>query len=178
MSRIGKQPIAIPQGTQVSLNDCTLVVKGPKGELSRDFKTEQVAIKIDSDTITLTPVKSDIQTNALWGTYAAHISNMITGVNKMFEKKLVIEGIGFKAEVKGPELVMSLGFSIPVKMEIPKGITVVVEKGNMTISGLDIERVGEFAAKVRAKKKPEPYKGKGIRYHDEVIRRKQGKKTT
>jgi len=111
------------------------------------------------------------------GTYAAHLKNMIRGVVAPFEKKLIIEGIGFKAEVKGGELVLALGFTHPVKIKIPDGLKVSSEKGAISVSGSDKEAVGQFAAAVRALKKPEPYKGKGIRYDGEVIRRKQGKKT-
>jgi large subunit ribosomal protein L6 len=124
--------------------------------------------------VTLKP-KND-NSKALWGTYASHIVNMIAGVNKPYEKKLIIEGIGYKADVKGAELVMGLGFSHLVKITIPADLKVVSEKGVVTVSGIDKEKVGQFVANIRAQKKPEPYKGKGIRYSDEVIRRKQGKK--
>lgn len=177
MSRIGKKPITIPKDTTVTIQDGLLSVKGPQGELSRQFNST-IEIEVSGETITLKPKKQDLQTLTLWGTYASHIWNMVEGVNKPFEKKLVIEGIGFRAEVKGTKLVMLLGFSHPVEMEIPAGLKVKVEKENMTITGIDKESVGQFAAQVREVKKPEPYKGKGIHYHDERVRRKQGKRAT
>ncbi len=174
MSRIGKRIIAIPEKTEAKMTGEVFAVKGPLGELSRVFRSI-VEIKIADKNITLAPKKEGEE--ALWGTYAAHISNMVKGVNELFKKKLIIEGIGFKAEVKGEELVLNLGFSHQVKVKIPKGLKVASEKGALNISGIDKEMVGQFAAKIRALKKPEPYKGKGIRYEKEVIRRKQGKKT-
>ena len=176
MSRVGKQNIIIPDKTELTLKDGTLSVKGPKGELTRHFKTS-VAITIADKAVTLAPARNDLATKALWGTYASHISNMIEGVNTPFVKKLIIEGIGFKADVQGKKLNMALGFSHPVNLDIPEGLTVTHEKGTLTISGIDKEEVGQFAAEIRAFKKPEPYKGKGIRYENEVVRRKQGKKS-
>src|SRR3989344_1583116 len=175
MSRLAKKPILIPQGTQVSVSGRTVTVKGPKGELTRDFRPS-IALEVASDSITLTPKGSALETRALWGTYAAHLKNMIKGVNTPYEKKLVIEGIGFKAEVKGIEMVLNLGFLHPVKVAIPSGLAVKSEKGVVTITGINKESVGSFAAEIRSLKKPEPYKGKGIRYEGEVIKRKQGKK--
>jgi large subunit ribosomal protein L6 len=177
MSRVGKQIIEIPEKTEVSLVDGLFTVKGPKAELKRLFKTV-ISIKIDGNKITLNPEKKDIATTALWGTYASHISNMIEGVTKGFTKKLILEGIGFKAEVVGTSLNMALGFSHPVKVELPAGVTVAIEKGVLTIAGADKEAVCQFAAQIRALKKPEPYKGKGFRYEGEVIKRKQGKKAS
>lgn len=176
MSRIGKQVIQIPANTQVSYTDGLFTVKGPKGELKKEFKPT-VAIKIENNQITLEPVKKDLETNALWGTYAAHVANMVQGVNTPYVKKLILEGIGYKADVSGTSLNMALGFSHPVKLEIPAGLTVTSEKGVITITGADKEVVGQFAAIVRGHKEPEPYKGKGFRYEGEVIKRKQGKKT-
>ena len=176
MSRVGKQNIIIPDKTTLSLVDGNLSVKGPKGELSRHFKNS-VDIKIADKAVTLAPARNDLATQALWGTYASHISNMIEGVNKPFVKKLIIEGIGFKAEVKGKDLHLALGFSHPVVVAIPEGLAVVHEKGTLTITGIDKDLVGQFSAEIRSLKKPEPYKGKGIRYDNEVIRRKQGKKS-
>ena len=176
MSRIGKKPIEIPQGTTVVLDNGDLTVKGPLGELKRNFKSN-VEIKIEDNVVTLNPAKKDIFSRVLWGTYASIISNMINGVNKAFEKKLVVEGVGFKSELKGEKLVMSLGFSHLVEFDIPKELKVTVEKDTITISGIDKELVGKFTAKIRETKKPEPYKGKGIRYIDEKVRRKQGKRS-
>ncbi|MEK7575283.1 MAG: 50S ribosomal protein L6 [Patescibacteria group bacterium] len=176
MSRLGKKPIAIPTGVTVTVSGSTVSVKGPQGSIAREFKPV-IAFAVVENTLVLTPQRKDHGTLALWGTYASHAANMIKGVSALFQKKLIIEGIGFKAEVKGDEMVMNLGFSHQIKVKIPKGLTVKAEKGVVTISGIDTELVGRFAAAVRDLKKPEPYKGKGIRYDDEVIRRKQGKKT-
>jgi len=176
MSRIAKQPIEIPAGTQVTLADGVITVKGAKGTLSRALRGE-VSAQIDGNTIVLTPKNEEIFSRALWGTYASHTKNMISGVNTLYTKKLILEGVGFKSEVKGSELHLALGFSHPVVVAIPEGLTVTAEKNNITVSGINKELVGQFTAKVRALKKPEPYKGKGFRYDTEVIRRKAGKKT-
>ncbi len=177
MSRVGKQHILIPENTQVTLTDKVLVVKGPKGELTREFDTKQIEIKIENNEITFIPKKEDVSTRALWGTYASHVKNMVEGTNNGFTKKLILEGVGFKSEVSGKNLNLALGFSHPVVVPIPEGLTVTAEKNNITVVGIDKELVGQFTAQVRTLKKPEPYKGKGFRYHDEVIRRKQGKKS-
>ena len=176
MSRLGKKPIIIPEKTEVKFAAGVLSVKGPLGELTRKIRPE-IRVKIDAGKVELTPHGNSSEVSALWGTYASHIKNMVMGVNQAFVKKLIIEGIGYKAEVKGEGMTLNLGFSHPVNIKIPKGLKVVSEKGSITISGFDKELVGQFAAAVRALKKPEPYKGKGIRYDGEVIRRKQGKKT-
>lgn len=176
MSRIGKQIINIPEKTEVANLGGKVVVKGPLGEISRIFK-DDIVISIVDKTVSLSPKGKDIPTNALWGTYAAHLKNMIAGVNKLFVKKLIIEGVGYKAEISGQELVLSLGFSHKIKVPIPKELKVTVEKNAMTISGIDKDLVGQFSAKIRDYKKPEPYKGKGIMYEKETIRRKQGKKS-
>lgn len=176
MSRIGKQTIIVPTGTEIKLSGTTFSAKGPKGTLTRDFPGD-VTIKIEGNEITFSPNKSDDRTvNALWGTYAAHVKNMVVGVNEGFTKKLILEGVGFKSEVAGQFLNLALGFSHPVKVSIPEGLTITAEKNVITVTGTDKEMVGQFTASVRAMKKPEPYKGKGFRYSDEVIRRKQGKK--
>ena len=176
MSRIGKQTVIIPAGTEVKLSGVTFSVKGPKGALTRDFPGD-VTLHINGNEITFTPNKvGDRTVNALWGTYASHVKNMIIGVNEGYTKKLILEGVGFKSEVAGDILNLALGFSHPVKIKIPVGLTVTAEKNNISVTGIDKELVGSFTASVRANKKPEPYKGKGFRYSDEVIRRKQGKK--
>jgi large subunit ribosomal protein L6 len=176
MSRIGKQTVIVPVGTEVKLTGVTFSVKGPKGSLTRDFPGD-VTLHVNGNEITFTPNKQgDRKVNALWGTYASHVKNMIIGVNDGYSKKLILEGVGFKSEVSGQSLNLALGFSHPVKVAIPTGLTVTAEKNNITVSGIDKELVGSFTASVRAMKKPEPYKGKGFRYTDEVIRRKQGKK--
>lgn len=175
MSRVGKQTIEIPAKTEVKLAGDVLTVTGPKGELTRQFKSV-VSINIDGNQITLTPNKKDLSTTALWGTYASHVKNMIKGVNEGYTIKLVLEGIGYKADVQGTTLNMALGFSHPVKIEIPAGVTVTSEKGVLAFSSINKETVSQFAASIRSMKKPEPYKGKGFRYEDERIKRKQGKK--
>ncbi len=176
MSRIGKQELVIPAGTEVKLVDGVVSVKGPKGELSRSLLNE-VIVTIADGKVTFKPSNVTGFAYALWGTYASHVKNMIAGVNTPYVKKLILEGVGFKSEVKGNNLDLALGFSHPVSIPVPEGLTVTAEKNNITVTGIDKEKVGQFTAMVRALKKPEPYKGKGFRYHDEVIRRKQGKKS-
>ncbi|MDQ5971300.1 MAG: large subunit ribosomal protein [Patescibacteria group bacterium] len=176
MSRIGKQTILITAGVEAKLSDKTFTVKGPKGTLTREFPGN-VTIAITGNEITFVPKNADDKKNrALWGTYASHVKNMVNGVSTGYSKKLILEGVGFKSEVAGTVLKLALGFSHPVNVEIPTGLEVKAEKNNITVSGIDKEMVGQFAASVRALKKPEPYKGKGFHYDDEVVRRKQGKK--
>ena len=177
MSRIGKQEITIPKGITVTHSGGVFTVKGPKGSLNKIFRDE-VSIAILGDKINLNVTRNDKFSKSLWGTYASHIKNMIQGVQAPYQKKLILEGVGFKSEVKGKSFNFALGFSHPVVVPIPEGITATAEKNIITISGIDKELVGSFTAAIRALKKPEPYKGKGMRYEDEVIRRKQGKKTT
>lgn len=176
MSRIGRQIINIPDKVKVSMTDGTFSVFGPLGTLTKQFRDE-VTINITDNEITFSPKNQTILAQALWGTYASHVKNMILGVTEGFTKKLIIEGVGFKANLKGEELELDLGFSHPVIVKIPNDLKVTVEKNLVTINGFDKELVGEFSAKIRAYKKTEPYKGKGIRYDNEVVRRKQGKKT-
>jgi large subunit ribosomal protein L6 len=180
MSRIGKQEILIPAGVKVTLSTSSLgnvfTVTGPKGALSKTFR-DDVVIAISEKTINLSIKRNDKFSQSLWGTYASHLKNMIKGVETPYQKKLILEGVGFKSEVKGKEIHFALGFSHPVVVKIPEGITATAEKNNITITGIDKELVGSFTAAIRALKKPEPYKGKGMRYEGEVIRRKQGKKT-
>ncbi len=176
MSRIGKQKIQIPKGVEVTKNGDLLKVVGSKGTLTKTFR-DDISIEIAGDVVTLDIKRNDKFSKSLWGTYASHIKNMIQGVETPYQKKLILEGVGFKSEVKGKEFHFALGFSHPVVVSIPEGITATAEKNNISITGIDKELVGSFAASIRALKKPEPYKGKGMRYDDEVIRRKQGKKT-
>jgi len=176
MSRIGKQELQIPEKTTVTLMNGSITVTGPLGTLSKNVR-DDVLIKISDGKVTFEPKADSILVRALWGTYASHVKNMILGVNTPFQKKLILEGVGFKADVKGTDLVLALGFSHPVIVKIPEGLNVTTEKGLVTVSGINKELVGEFTASTRALKKPEPYKGKGFRYDNEVIRRKQGKKT-
>ena len=176
MSRIGKQEIHIPTGVKVTQNGTILTVTGPKGALSKTFR-DDIVITMSDKIITLATKRNDKFSKSLWGTYASHIKNMIQGVETPYQKKLILEGVGFKSEVKGKEFNFALGFSHPVIVKIPDGITATADKNIITISGIDKELVGSFTAGIRALKKPEPYKGKGMRYDTEVIRRKQGKKT-
>lgn len=175
MSRLGKKSIIIPSGTEVAVLDDVITVKGKGGTLYKPLHPS-VAITVANGAISIAPAVSTRLARALWGTYAAHVHNMLAGVNQPFTKKLEVQGIGYKVELSGRSLVLSVGFSHPVKMEIPEGVSATVEKNIITISGADREAVGQFAAVVRAVKKPEPYKGKGIRYEGEVVRRKEGKK--
>ncbi len=176
MSRIGKQSIVIPEKTEVKVSESEIFVKGPQGELSRMFRGADVEINVKDKEVFVTPKRSTKISRSLWGTYASHIRNMISGVNEPFIKKLVVEGVGYRVEVSGVNIVLSVGYSHQVMIPISESLTVSVEKNEITITGSDKEEVGEFAAKVRAVRKPEPYKGKGIRYIDEVVRRKQGKR--
>jgi large subunit ribosomal protein L6 len=174
MSRLGKQPVNIPSGVTIKSDEGVVTVAGPKGTLTREVKKD-VIITIEGDTVTLTPGKT-VAAKALWGTYASHIRNMVEGVTTGFTKILEIEGVGYRAEVKGNQLVLNVGFSHPVPLTIPEGITATTEKGVVTLVGADKDALGQFAANVRKVRKPEPYKGKGIRYRGEFIIRKQGKK--
>lgn len=174
MSRLGKIPVIIPSGVTVTFENGLLTVKGAKATLSREIKND-VEIKIEGNTVTLVPGKT-VVAKALWGTYAAHLRNMVKGVTEGFTRILEIEGVGYRAEVKGNELVLSVGFSHTVPLEIPAGITAEVVKNVITLTGADKDALGQYAANVRKVKKPEPYKGKGIRYRGEFIIRKQGKK--
>lgn len=175
MSRVGKKEIIIPAGTEVSVVSQELIVKG-KGLTLTKMVHPAVVVAIDGQNVTVNPANNSRLAKALWGTYAAHVRNMISGVNTPFIKKLQIEGIGYRAEMQGTNLKMALGFSHPVLVAIPTGLAVLVEKNIISVSGPDKETVGQFAASVRAIKKPEPYKGKGIRYVGEVVRQKAGKK--
>lgn len=177
MSRLGKQKLELPAGVTFSYTNDVAEVKGPKGELSKKF-LPNIKIEVVDNAVTFTPKKDDLVSRALWGTYASHVRNMVKGVTEGYTKKLILEGVGFKSEVKGTNLELALGFSHQVIVPITRDLTVTAEKNNITITGIDKEVVGQFAAKVRALKKPEPYKGKGFRYDGEVIRRKQGKKAS
>lgn len=176
MSRIGKQKVTIPEKTEVSVLDNVISVKGPLGELTRIIHPA-VSVSVENKEVSVTPVGKTPLSKALWGTYASHIKSMVHGVNEVFEKKLIVEGIGYRVNLSGKNLELIVGFSHPVTFTVPEGLTVNVEKNNISVSGSDKEKVGQFAAEIRAVKKPEPYKGKGIRYENEIVRRKQGKKT-
>lgn len=175
MSRIGKQLIIIPENVEVKIDGDLVIVKGPKGELKNQIRPE-IKVEIKNKEITLKPVKFHKGTQALWGTYRSHIANMIQGVIQGFEKKLEIQGVGYRADLEGKDLVLDLGYSQPIKINAPEGIEFKVEKNVITVSGIDKQLVGQVAAEIREKRKPEPYKGKGIRYQGEIVRRKAGKK--
>ena len=175
MSKVGKLPVAIPAGVTVNVANGLISVKGPKGELKQSFHDE-IDIKVEGTEVVLTTKNNAKQTNAYHGLYRSLINNMVKGVTDGFTKTLVITGVGYRAEVKGKELVMNLGYSSDYIAIIPDGLTVVATPdGKLTVSGIDKQLVGEFCSQVRKLRKPEPYKGKGIRYETEVIRRKVGK---
>jgi len=175
MSRIGKLPIEIPKGVKLTYNDSLLSVQGPNGQLERLIMT-CVTLDITDTSITVTRNDENSTTRAAHGLVRTLINNMVTGVTKGFQTNLEINGVGYRAEVKGDQLVLSLGYSHPVNFAIPKGIAIDVEKmTKLTVKGFDKELVGQTAAKIRSFRGPEPYKGKGIKYADETILRKAGK---
>ena len=174
MSRIGRAPIAIPAGVDVVVDGSTVTVKGAKGTLTRTMNSN-ITITKDGDTITVTRPNDQKENRSLHGLTRTLIANMIEGVSNGFKKELEINGIGYRAEVKGNALWMKIGFSHDVIMEAPEGVTVEVNGNKVTVSGADKQKVGQFAAEIREKRPPEPYKGKGIKYVDEYIRRKEGK---
>jgi large subunit ribosomal protein L6 len=175
MSKIGKLPVAIPAGVTVTVNPTDVVVKGPKGELKQDYN-ENVKVEVKGSEVIVTPVSDTKVANSAHGLYRNLIHNMVTGVTTGFTKSLVITGVGYRAEVQGKMLVMNLGYSSDFIALIPEGLTVVADaQGKITVSGINKQLVGEFCAQIRKLRKPEPYKGKGIRYETEVIRRKVGK---
>ena len=175
MSRIGKKPVILPSGVTAVKKDLTLTVTGPKGTLVLPLHPKVEVTVSDKEILVDVKAKENKKEKALWGLFRALIQNLVDGVTKGFEKKLEVIGVGFKVAVQGTKIVMSLGFSHPVEMEIPKGITATADKNIITISGADKQQVGQFTSEIRELKKPEPYKGKGIKYIDEVIIRKAGK---
>lgn len=175
MSRIGKLPIELIEGAQAKIEDGFIVVKGPKGELKQKINS-LVNVKIDNNQIIISVDNiKDKNKKALWGLFRSLINNMVIGVTQGFEKKLEINGVGYKASASGSVLTLNVGFSHPVEYNLLDGISASVEKNIITINGIDKQLVGETAAQIRKVRKPEPYKGKGIKYVDEVIRRKAGK---
>lgn len=169
----------LPEGVSTDISGGSIVVKGPKGELSWQVPAGISIAKENGELkIEMNSNGKRANSSALWGTARSVVANMVAGVKEGYEKKLEIEGIGFKAQAQGNKLVLSVGFSHPVEMEMPPGISFKVEKNMITVSGLDKVQVGEVAANIRKVKKPEPYKGKGIRYLGEIVRRKAGKKAT
>jgi large subunit ribosomal protein L6 len=175
MSRIGKQPIKIPQGTEVKLENGFVVVKGPKGELKEKLHNF-VKVEIKSEEIIVSVNRPEVKKEgALWGLFRTLIQNMVAGVNQPFEKKLEINGVGFRAAISGTKLTLNVGYSHPVDFQLPQGVSAKVDANVITLTGISKYLVGETAAQIRKIRKPEPYKGKGIKYADEVIRRKAGK---
>ena len=175
MSRIGKKPIEIPQGVEVKTEDQKIVIKGPKGELSQEVRPE-IEVLIKEGKIFVSPKKETKETKAFWGLTRALLANLIQGVTEGFEKKLEIKGVGYRASLEGENLDLKVGFSHPVEIKKPAGINFSVEKNIITVSGINKQLVGEMAAKIRRIRPPDPYKGKGIRYLGEVIRKKEGKR--
>lgn len=175
MSRIGKLPIKVPNNVNVVLNHNSIVVKGPKGELSKNLPNSIKIIQNDK-IITVIPIENIVNAQQLYGTYRSLISNMITGVTTGFQKKLELQGVGYRSQIEGNTLALSVGYSHQVKIISPKGITLSTEGNtNITVWGLDKELVGQIAANIRLVRSPEPYKGKGIRYQGEYVRKKIGK---
>jgi len=174
MSRIGKLPIALPAGIEAKVEGTKLIIKNSKE--TKELETfGRVSIEVKDNNIIFSRVGEDRQSSAYWGTYRALANNMVIGLSKGFEKKLEFKGVGYRAAVKGNVLELQLGFSHPINHEIPKGITITVEKNTITVKGSDKQLVGQVAAEIRGYRPPEPYKGKGVKYVDEHIIRKAGK---
>ena len=175
MSRIGRMPIAVPAGVTVDIAENNHVtVKGPKGTLERTLPSE-MEIKLEGDTIVVTRPNDLKKMKSLHGLTRTLINNMVVGVTEGYTKVLEVNGVGYRAQKSGKKLTLNLGYSHPVEMEDPEGVSTVVDGNKITVSGIDKEKVGQYAAEIREKRGPEPYKGKGIKYADEVIRRKVGK---
>lgn len=178
MSKIGKAPIKLQENNQAEIEKNTIKITGPKGTLICQLN-DKIEVKIDNEKkeITLQPKKEGREFFAIWGTLRSLINNCVIGVNTGFEKRLIIEGIGYKAEVKGNDLILNVGYSHPVTLNIPEGISVSVDKTNIIINGISKELIGEFASVIRKQRKTNPYSMKGIRYSDERVIKKSGKKT-
>ena len=176
MSRVGSSAITIPADVTLSNDGGVIVVKGKNGELSTSLHSD-VELSVADNVATLKPARDTRQSKALWGTMRSNLNNMVVGVTEGFTRKLEINGVGYRAAMQGNKLVLSLGFSHPVEMEVPAGLKVAVENNtSVTITGADKQLLGQFASEVRAKRPPEPFKGKGVKYADEYIVRKEGKK--
>jgi large subunit ribosomal protein L6 len=177
MSRIGKQPVALPSGVKIAINGRTVSVSGPQGTLSFEHRPEVTVSQMDSNVVVAVNPKyaEKTDTNAHWGTTRALLRNMVEGVTKGYDKSLEVVGVGWSAAVQGKNLKLVVGYANPIMVEIPDGLKVVVEKQFIRVNGADAQKVGQFAAEVRSKRKPEPYNGKGIKYTTETIKRKQGK---
>ena len=176
MSRVGNAPIKLPDGVDLSANGAVLTAKGSKGELSMTVPSS-VDVSIEDKIVTVKPGKKDTSGKAIWGTVRANINNMVAGVNTGFTRNLEINGVGYRAAMQGNKIQLNLGFSHPVEMEIPAGLSVKVESNTkIEITGADKQLLGQFASEIRAKRPPEPFKGKGVKYAEEHIVRKEGKK--
>ena len=176
MSRIGKKPVAVPAGTTASLDGSDLTVKGPKGELAMSFVPE-VSVTQGEKGITVVPADQTKRARSMWGMQRTMVANLFEGVTNGFSKKLEINGVGYRAQMKGSSLNLQLGFSHDVEFPVPEGIKIECpDQTTIIISGVDKQKVGQTAAKIREYRKPEPYKGKGIKYDNEYIFRKEGKK--
>lgn len=175
MSRVGVLPVNVPSGVTVDITESQVTVKGPKGQLSQTYGSE-VQIRLDADTVTVSRKSDSKRAKSMHGLYRNLVNNMVTGVSEGFRKSLLINGVGYRAEVQGASLVLNLGFSNPIEFPIPDGVAVAAEGPNkLIVSGIDKQRVGQVAAEIRSIRPPEPYKGKGVRYEDEYVRRKVGK---
>lgn len=174
MSRVGKKPIPKPEKTEFTFTDRVLTVKGPRGQLSRPIHPD-VDLTIEDEHIVLSVRRNDKKTKAQWGTARALVANMVTGVSQGFERVLEINGIGYRAEVKGNSIDLNLGYSHPIRFDLPDGISAQVEKNTIRLSGIDKEKLGFAASSIRKFRPPEPYKGKGVKYAEEYIVRKAGK---
>ena len=175
MSRIGRHPVAVPAGVEVKIAENNVVtVKGPKGTLEKALPTE-MSIKLEDGQVVVTRPNDLKKMNSLHGLTRTLIQNMVIGVSQGYEKALEVNGVGYRAQKQGKKLVLSLGYSHPVEMEDPEGLESTVDGNKIVVKGIDKEKVGQYAAEIRDKRRPEPYKGKGIKYADEVIRRKVGK---
>jgi large subunit ribosomal protein L6 len=175
MSRIGIKPIALPQGVKVTVKDLSVHVEGPKGKLEQGFNP-MVELKVEQNLVSVTRKNNSKQAKSFHGLYRNLVNNMVIGVSQGFTRSLIINGVGYKAEVKGDMLTLSLGYSNDITFMIPKGLTVAVEaNGKLVVTGIDKQKVGQLACEIRSLRGPEPYKGKGIRYEEEKIRRKVGK---
>lgn len=176
MSRVGKKPVAIPSGVTANIEGQTVNVKGPKGALQLVLHGD-VSARIEDAAVRVDPRNDTKQARAMWGTYRALVAKLIEGVTKGYERKLEITGVGYRAALQGKTLQLQLGYAHDITYPIPEGVTVTVPKPTeIVISGIDAQKVGQVAAEIRAFRKPEPYKGKGVKYSDEIIFRKEGKK--
>ncbi len=176
MSRVGKNPVSIPDGVQVKKDGNIVTVTGKKGELSLPF-TKDVSVDIEDGQVVVSPADQTKKSRALWGTFRSRINNMVIGVSEGFTKELEVKGVGYRAAVQGNILTLALGYSHDIKFVIPEDINITVDKQtSLKVEGVDNQKVGQIAAELRSLRKPEPYKGKGVRYSDEYVRIKEGKK--